>query len=400
MFASTIGASFSRSETSGRIGMHSWPRPCVIMKLTISGVTFSAAQMKSPSFSRSSASTTMTTSPRPIASIAASMVEKFLLTVELTPRACCRRRHDSRRMIDYDIRCRVIIGREDRRNHRVINVWSDPLTRFQASTASGGHRIRAHARSRRIHRTGPFLRDAGRAQRAGRLDAGPAGQRARRDALDDQAADGDRLSGRRAEARRRVFTRPWPSCRTTSRPFRRSSIGEAESDTGRFDLLLALRILAREAAIGPSGATPQGIFLYEFESLARNRLGYDRGLEAIAGDPMFDELGAMDRAGATPGRPGRLCRSDLRAQRTLRSPAGALEARPERRRPADGARGPVWRGRGADRAGQSRQGSALSVQRPAPPSWAIPRCRGRPRSTSRRSSCRSWCGASNGSKRG
>ena len=43
--------------------MHSWPRPCVIMKLTISGVTFSAAQMKSPSFSRSSASTTMTTRP-------------------------------------------------------------------------------------------------------------------------------------------------------------------------------------------------------------------------------------------------------------------------------------------------------------------------------------------------
>ena len=39
--------------------MQSWPRPWVIMKLTISGVTFSAAQMKSPSFSRSSASTTI-----------------------------------------------------------------------------------------------------------------------------------------------------------------------------------------------------------------------------------------------------------------------------------------------------------------------------------------------------
>ena len=68
VFDSTMGCSFSRSQTSGRIGMQSCPRPCVIMKLTISGVTFSAAQMKSPSFSRSSASTTMTTSPRAIAS--------------------------------------------------------------------------------------------------------------------------------------------------------------------------------------------------------------------------------------------------------------------------------------------------------------------------------------------
>ena len=31
------------------------------------------------------------------------------------------------------------------------------------------------------------------------------------------------------------------------------------------------------------------MFLYQFECLCRNRLGYDRGLDAIAGDPMFDE---------------------------------------------------------------------------------------------------------------
>ena len=40
---STIGCRLSRSATSGRIGMQSCPRPWVIMKLTISGVTFSAA---------------------------------------------------------------------------------------------------------------------------------------------------------------------------------------------------------------------------------------------------------------------------------------------------------------------------------------------------------------------
>jgi hypothetical protein len=72
-------------------------------------------------------------------------------------------------------------------------------------------------------------------------------------------------------------------------PFQTYVIGEAECDTGRFDLLLALRILAGEARYRAAGATPQGIFLYEFESLARNRLGYDRGLDAIAGDPQFDD---------------------------------------------------------------------------------------------------------------
>ena len=56
--------------------MHSWPRPCVIMKLTDSAVALSAAQMKSPSFSRSSASTTTTIRPGRIASTASSIVEK------------------------------------------------------------------------------------------------------------------------------------------------------------------------------------------------------------------------------------------------------------------------------------------------------------------------------------
>jgi hypothetical protein len=72
-------------------------------------------------------------------------------------------------------------------------------------------------------------------------------------------------------------------------PFQTFVIGEAERDTGHFDMRLALTILAREATYRAKGATAQGIFLYEFESLARNRLGYDRGLEAVAGDSIFDD---------------------------------------------------------------------------------------------------------------
>jgi len=72
-------------------------------------------------------------------------------------------------------------------------------------------------------------------------------------------------------------------------PFQTYVIGEAERDTGRFDMSLALQVLASEAAYRAHGATAQGIFLYEFESLARNRLGYDKGLKAIAADDLFDQ---------------------------------------------------------------------------------------------------------------
>ena len=55
--------------------MHTMPRPWVVMKFTASGVTRSAAITKSPSFSRPGSSTTMTISPRPMASTASSAVE-------------------------------------------------------------------------------------------------------------------------------------------------------------------------------------------------------------------------------------------------------------------------------------------------------------------------------------
>ncbi len=72
-------------------------------------------------------------------------------------------------------------------------------------------------------------------------------------------------------------------------PFQAFVIAESESERGKFDLFQGLDILQREATFRAGGATPQAIFMYEFESLCRNRLGYDRGLAAIAGDPIFDE---------------------------------------------------------------------------------------------------------------
>ncbi len=72
-------------------------------------------------------------------------------------------------------------------------------------------------------------------------------------------------------------------------PFQAYVVGEAERAEGRFDFRVALEILQREAEYRMESAPPQGIFLFQFETLCRNRLGYDHGLEAIAGDPMFDD---------------------------------------------------------------------------------------------------------------
>lgn len=71
-------------------------------------------------------------------------------------------------------------------------------------------------------------------------------------------------------------------------PFQAYLIEEAENERGRFEFDLALLILEREAKYRAEGATPQGIFLFQFEVIAHNRLRYSRGLDAMQQDPMFD----------------------------------------------------------------------------------------------------------------
>ncbi len=71
-------------------------------------------------------------------------------------------------------------------------------------------------------------------------------------------------------------------------PFQTFVVAQAEKAEGRFDFRVALEILQREAEYRARGATPQGLFFYQFESLCRNRLGYDRGLAAVAADPIYD----------------------------------------------------------------------------------------------------------------
>lgn len=86
-------------------------------------------------------------------------------------------------------------------------------------------------------------------------------------------------------------------------------IAQAEQErTVRFTMPLALLVLEREAEYKSKEPTPAGLFVYQFETLCRNRLGYEPGLLAMAEDPFYDEhwrawirklpkwLGAVDLA--------------------------------------------------------------------------------------------------------
>ncbi|MBB73289.1 MAG: hypothetical protein CMJ75_02115 [Planctomycetaceae bacterium] len=72
-------------------------------------------------------------------------------------------------------------------------------------------------------------------------------------------------------------------------PFQTYLVRAAEDDRGRFEMRVAIEILRMEAEYRAEEPTCQGIFLYQFEALCRNYLEYDRGLQAIALDPIFDE---------------------------------------------------------------------------------------------------------------
>jgi len=63
---------------------------------------------------------------------------------------------------------------------------------------------------------------------------------------------------------------------------------QAEDETARFVLIAALQILEREARYRADDVSPSGLFMYQLECIARNRLGYHSGLTAMANDDMFD----------------------------------------------------------------------------------------------------------------
>jgi len=71
-------------------------------------------------------------------------------------------------------------------------------------------------------------------------------------------------------------------------PFQAFVMRQAEKEGLRFNVHTALLVLEREAEYRAGQPTPSGLFVYQFEVLSRNRLGYDEGLTAMSGDPFYD----------------------------------------------------------------------------------------------------------------
>jgi hypothetical protein len=66
-------------------------------------------------------------------------------------------------------------------------------------------------------------------------------------------------------------------------------VASTEDEGKRFSADVGLLVLEREAEFRAGGAFSRaGAFIYQFEVLCRNRLGYDAGLRAMAADPFYD----------------------------------------------------------------------------------------------------------------
>ncbi|MBS0203367.1 MAG: hypothetical protein JSS49_10740 [Planctomycetes bacterium] len=71
-------------------------------------------------------------------------------------------------------------------------------------------------------------------------------------------------------------------------PFQAFVMARSEEDKSKFDQRIALQVLEREAKYRAETPQPAGLFVFQFECIARNRLGYSDGMSAIAADPMYD----------------------------------------------------------------------------------------------------------------
>ena len=85
-------------------------------------------------------------------------------------------------------------------------------------------------------------------------------------------------------------------------PFQAFLVERAERDRTKFDGTTAFQVMqhlagymagdlpdSRRVHRDAEAPTRRGLFFYQFETLARNRLGYDAGLRAMAADPFYDE---------------------------------------------------------------------------------------------------------------
>ncbi len=71
-------------------------------------------------------------------------------------------------------------------------------------------------------------------------------------------------------------------------PFQAFLFAQAEDERGRIDIFTVLKILEHEAKFRGEDPSAIGLFFFQLEVLCRNRLSYDLGMQAMAGDPFYD----------------------------------------------------------------------------------------------------------------
>jgi hypothetical protein len=72
-------------------------------------------------------------------------------------------------------------------------------------------------------------------------------------------------------------------------PFQAFVVRGTEREAQRFSTDTAFLVLQREAEYRAGSWTLPGLFIYQFEVLSRNKLGYDAGLVAMLNDPLYDD---------------------------------------------------------------------------------------------------------------
>lgn len=73
-------------------------------------------------------------------------------------------------------------------------------------------------------------------------------------------------------------------------PFQSFLITTAEDDRAQFQMKTALHLLYHDAKLRSENADRVTMFFHQFETLCRNSLDYDYGLQSIAVDPIYDPV--------------------------------------------------------------------------------------------------------------
>ncbi len=148
-------------------------------------------------------------------------------------------------------------------------------------------------------------------------------------------------------------------------PFQAHVISQAETDSSRFGMDQALLILEREAKFKGEGPSLPALFVYQFEALSRNRLGYTRGLAAMADDPLYNE-DWHDYILTLRTRLGDVDFADLIYVRSEQYATGAPAAQPGLQPQVPD---PLRRKRREDRSRQPRARPNVSLRGLAAPAW-------------------------------